>query len=128
MYKIERILELLDMMLEAIQIIESRTTHIKDGNDFLLTPDDMFILDGVCMKLIFIGESVKTIDKLSDGDMLSAYPVIPWHDIMKLRDIIAHHYFKIDVNIVFATIKNDLPLLSEVLQKIKSDILSKTSI
>ena len=34
-------------------------SHIKDGNDFLLTPDDMFVLDGVCMKLIFIGESVQ---------------------------------------------------------------------
>ena len=29
----------------------------------------MFVLDGVCMKLIFIGESVKTIDKLSEGEL-----------------------------------------------------------
>ena len=48
----------------------------------------MFVLDGVCMKLIFIGESVKTIDKISEGELLSLYPVIPWKEIMKLRDVI----------------------------------------
>ena len=56
----------------------------------------MFVLDGVCMKLIFIGESVKTIDKLSEGELFSLYPVIPWKEIMKLRDVIAHHYLKIN--------------------------------
>ena len=56
--------------------------------DSLLTPDDMFVLDGVCMKLIFIGESVKTIDKLSEGELFPLYPVIPWKEIMKLRDVI----------------------------------------
>lgn len=44
----------------------------------------MFVLDGVCMKLIFIGESVKTIDKLSEGELFSLYPVIPWKDVQIL--------------------------------------------
>ena len=48
----------------------------------------MFVLDGVCMKLIFIGESVKTIDKLSEGELFPLYPVIPWKEIMKLLDVI----------------------------------------
>lgn len=119
----ERILDLIDMMIESIHIIQSRTSHIKESNDFLLSPDDMFILDGVCMKLIFIGESVKTIDRLSDGKLFPLYPSIPWKEIMKLRDVIAHHYFKIDVVIVFATIKDDLPLLLETLSTIKEDFI-----
>lgn len=86
------------MMIDSIHVIQVRTSHIKDGNDFLLTSDDMFVLDGVCMKLIFIGESVKTIDKLLEGELFPLYPVIPWKEIMKLRDVIAHHYFKIDVD------------------------------
>ena len=55
----KEILELLRMVLESIQIIQVRTNHIESGDDFLLSPDNMFILDGVCMKLIFIGESIK---------------------------------------------------------------------
>ena len=68
----------------------------------------MFVLDGVCMKLIFIGESVKTIDKLSEGELFPLYPVIPWKEIMKLRDVIAHHYLKIDVDIVYSTMQATL--------------------
>ena len=81
----------------------------------------MFVLDGVCMKLIFIGESVKTIDKLSEGEL---FPVIPWKEIMKLRDVIAHHYLKIDVDIVYSTMKEDLPLLQATLLSMKQAILS----
>ena len=83
----------------------------------------MFVFDGVCMKLIFIGESVKTIDKLSEGELFSLYPVIPWKEIMKLRDVIAHH-LKIDVDIVYSTMKEDLPLLQATLLSMKQAILS----
>ena len=107
-----RILDLIDGMLDSIAVIQTRT-----ANDFLLSPDNMFILDGVCMKLIFIGESIKTIDRLSKGDLFPLFPSIPWRDIMKLRDVIAHHYFKIDADIVFSTIKDDLYPLNEVLIK-----------
>lgn len=83
----------------------------------------MFVLDGVCMKLIFIGESVKTIDKLSEGELFPLYPSIPWKEIMKLRDVIAHHYFRIDVEIVYSTMKEDLPLLLATLQSMRQNIL-----
>lgn len=118
-----RILDLIDLMVDSIHVIQVRTSHIKEGNDFLLTPDDMFVLDGVCMKLIFIGESVKTIDKLSEGELFPLYPSIPWKEIMKLRDVIAHHYFRIDVEIVYSTMKEDLPLLLATLQSMRQNIL-----
>ena len=114
-----RILELIDGMLDSIAVIQTRTAQIESANDFLLCPDNMFILDGVCMKLIFIGESIKTIDRLSKGELFPLFPSIPWRDIMKLRDVIAHHYFKIDADIVFSTIKDDLYPLNEVLIKMK---------
>lgn len=114
-----RILELIDGMLDSIIVIQTRTAQIESANDFLLSPDNMFILDGVCMKLIFIGESIKTIDRLSKGELFPLFPSIPWRDIMKLRDVIAHHYFKIDADIVFSTIKEDLYPLNETLVKMK---------
>ena len=51
--------------------------------------DTMFTLDGVCMKLIFIGESVKNIYKKTQGTLLGNYPEVPWKDVMKQRDLIA---------------------------------------
>lgn len=40
-----RILELLDLLIDSIDIIQQRTAHIKSGDDFLLSPDNMFVLD-----------------------------------------------------------------------------------
>ena len=123
--KTYRMLELVNMMLDSIHVIQSRTSQIKSANDFLLTPDNTFLLDGICMKLIFMGESVKTIDRLSAGKLFPLFPFIPWKEIMKLRDIIAHHYFKIDVDVIYSTIKEDLPLLQDALVQIKQLLISK---
>ena len=109
------------MVIDSIHIITERTAHIKSGDDFLLSPDNMFTLDGVCMKLIFIGESIKNIDKISKGTLLSKYPTIPWKEIMKQRDLIAHQYFRIDADSIHSTIKEDLPYLLDVLMQIKSN-------
>lgn len=118
----KQILELLDLMLESINVIQQRTQHIQKGDDFLLSPDNMFILDGVCMKLIFIGESVKNIDKISKGELLNSYPSISWREIMKMRDLIAHHYFKIDADLIYSTIKEDLTAVCEVFNDMKQSL------
>lgn len=118
----KEILELLDMILDSIQVIQERTRHIETGNDFLLSPDNMFILDGVCMKLIFIGESIKNIDKKTQGTLFCNYPEIPWKDVMKQRDIIAHHYFRIDAESICTTIKEDIPFLLQTLLRIKQSL------
>ena len=123
--KTYRMLELVNMMLDSIHVIQSRSSQIKSANDFLLTPDNTFLLDGICMKLIFMGESVKTIDRLSAGKLFPLFPSIPWKEIMKLRDIIAHHYFKMDVDVIYSTIKEDLPPLQDALAQIKQLLISK---
>ena len=123
--KTYRMLELVNMMLDSIHVIQSCTSQIKSANDFLLTPDNTFLLDGICMKLIFMGESVKTIDRLSAGKLFPLFPSIPWKEIMKLRDIIAHHYFKMDVDVIYSTIKEDLPPLQDALAQIKQLLISK---
>ena len=118
-----QIQELMDMVLDAISVIQERTRHIQKGDDFLLSPDNMFILDGVCMKLIFIGESIKNIDKTTQGKLLCKYPIIPWKEVMRQRDLIAHHYFRIDADSIYSTIKDDLPLLYQTLLQIKKEFL-----
>ena len=118
----KEIIELLDMILDSINVIQERTSHIKCGDDFLLSPDNMFTLDGVCMKLIFIGESIKNIDKKTQGTLFCNYPEVPWKDVMKQRDLIAHHYFRIDADSICSTIKEDLPFLKQILLRVKQDL------
>ncbi len=122
--EISQILELVELMQDAVDVVLAKTAHISCGDDFLMSADNSFILDGVCMKLISIGESIKNIDKATQGTFFSDYPEIPWKEVMKMRDIIAHHYFRIDADVIYATIKKDLPPLQTVLFNMRMDLMS----
>ena len=89
---------------------------------YLLTPSGMERLESTCMLLIAIGEGVKGVDKLTDKKLLSFYPEMDWKGVMGMRDIIAHHYFDLDAEIVYDVIKHDLPKLKDVLQQIIDDL------
>ena len=41
---------------------------------------------------------------------------------MKQRDLIAHHYFRIDADSIYNTIKEDLPFLYQTLLQVREDI------
>ena len=69
------------------------------------------------MLLIAIGESIKRVDKATDKQLLSQYPEIDWKGVMGMRDIIAHHYFDIDADVVFDVMKNNLPAVKETIDK-----------
>jgi uncharacterized protein with HEPN domain len=117
------------LLLDSLQRIESsllkileRTSHVTSVNDFILSPTGMDLLDIVCMRLFAVGEEVKAIDKYTNKSLLSLYPAINWNEIMKMRDIIAHHYFEVDANRVFNTICNDIQPLLQTIQQIKKDV------
>ncbi|WP_241159995.1 DUF86 domain-containing protein [Parabacteroides sp. ZJ-118] len=96
-------------------LIQDKASQVKKPDDFLLDQEGTFLLGGICMQLIFIGESVKTIDRKTSHRYLTNYPDIPWGQIMGLRDIIAHEYHRIDEEEIFNIIKVELsPLLSTV--------------
>ena len=42
---------------------------------------------------------------------------------MAMRDIIVHHYFEVDVDVVFQTVMEDLPVLRQVLEKMRHDMM-----
>lgn len=64
-------------------------------------------LDAACMVLIAIGESIKNLDKVTNGKMLPTYPDIPWKRVMGMRDVIAHHYFDVDADVVYSVISKE---------------------
>lgn len=66
-------------------------------------------LESTCMLLIAVGESIKGIDKLTNKELLTQFPEIDWKGAMGIRDIIAHHYFDLDAEIVYNVVKTNLP-------------------
>lgn len=77
----------------------------------------MLRLDALCMNLIALGECVKGLDKITKGELLCDYSEIYWIGVMKMHDKIAHHYFEIDAEVVYKTLKEDVPMILPVIHK-----------
>lgn len=112
----------LEMINGSLSVITQRVVVIKSVDDFLLSNEGMMLLDSVCMKLIAIGESVKSLDKITNKEFLCNYPEIPWKFVMGVRDIIVHHYFDIDANEIFRICKDDIPVLQKVINQMIEDL------
>ena len=122
MCKSQIIESLLKKIFQTVERILANSETITSPSFYLLTPSGMERLESTCMLLIAIGEGVKGVDKLTDKKLLSFYPEMDWKGVMGMRDIIAHHYFDLDAEIVYDVIKHDLPKLKEVLQQIIDDL------
>lgn len=108
----------------AIDRLEERSLTILSVNDYLISPAGMEKLDAACMVLIALGESVKTLDKLTDRKLLPTYPSIDWKGVMGVRDVIALHYFDVDPEAVFDIIKNDLTPLKQAIDYFRKQLFS----
>ena len=122
MCKSQIIESLLKKIFQTVERILANSETITSPSFYLLTPSGMERLESTCMLLIAIGEGVKGVDKLTDKKLLSFYPEMDWKGVMGMRDIIAHHYFDLDAEIVYDVIKHDLPKLKDVLQQIIDDL------
>ena len=112
---IEMVYETLKNINTAITRLQERSIDIHSVDDYLMSPTGMEKLDAACMVLIALGESVKTLDKLTEKKLLSTYPSVDWKGVMGVRDIIAHHYFEVDPEAVLDIIKNDLEPLKKAI-------------
>ena len=118
----ELIIEILQQIDNALDVILYRFKPVKTVSDFTDSPRGMEKLDSICMQLIAIGESVKKIDKLTEGKLFSKYPFIDWKGIKGMRDIISHHYFDVDAEIIYEVCKNKIPELKDTIEEILKDI------
>jgi len=122
MYDKYLVLNILTQIYQAAVTISKRFENIKSANDFTNSEEGMEKLDAICMQLITIGESLKNLDKITNKTLLKKYPQIEWDKIKGMRDIIRHHYFDIDTEIIFDVCKNHIDNLAKTINQIIKDI------
>ena len=59
------------------------------------------------------------------SELLAQYDTIAWRDLKDFRNILIHEYFGVDHQIVWNTIKNDLPRLEEVITKMLQESINE---
>ena len=69
--------------------------------------DDPMMSRAVVRSLEIIGEAAKKIPP----DFTASYPLVPWKEMAGMRDRLIHHYFGVDYEIVWNTVREDLEIL-----------------
>ncbi len=104
------------LLLYCQDILDSGSAILSyvQGVTFENFAHDRLRCSAVIREFEIIGEAV---GKLPAG-LKDTYPEIPWQDIKDFRNLLAHEYFGVDLEIVWNTIHNDLPVLLDAVQRI----------
>jgi len=66
--------------------------------------EELMAFDALLYRLLVIGEAVKALPP----ELLDREPEMPWREVARLRDLLAHHYYRVDPQIIRRTV--DTPL------------------
>jgi uncharacterized protein with HEPN domain len=93
--------------------IDAIRTHLQRG-----TLADGLVFDAIRIRLLEIGEAAKALP----AELLDTQPAIPWSQIARMRDHLAHRYFDTAHVILQATIDDDLPELERAIQALAESL------
>lgn len=83
--------------------------------------DDEMAQDAVIRNFEIIGEASHNIDVNFPG-VAQAHPELPLAFAYQMRNAVAHGYFKVDLEIVWKTLNNDLAGLYRQVQSVLADL------
>ncbi|MEK6809334.1 MAG: DUF86 domain-containing protein [Nanoarchaeota archaeon] len=97
-------------ILDTIELIEKFMSNISKENFF----KDKEKQYAVARAIEIIGEATKQLA----SNFKKKYPKTEWKGIAGMRDILIHAYFGVDLEKVWYTIKEELPVLKKQIQQI----------
>jgi hypothetical protein len=97
-------------ILAAVRAIE----RYAEGMTFEEFAADARTIDAVVRNLMTIGESTRWIPE----QIRDARREVPWRTLRGVRNVVAHEYFGVDSEILWETVRTDLPALVPLLEAI----------
>ena len=112
-----RLADYLGHILESIAQIQNYCEDI-DEVSFM---SNRLIQDAVIRNFEIIGEASKNVERVAP-EFVAAHPELPLAFAYDMRNLLAHGYYKVDVNVVWKTIERDLPYLQKQVIQAVSDL------
>jgi uncharacterized protein with HEPN domain len=105
-------------ILTAMDAIE----QFVKGLDIESFKNNDIVSSAVIRKFEIIGEATKSIAE----EIKQKYSAIPWKDMAGMRDRLIHFYFGIKYELVWETIKKEIPKIKPLIKKILKDLEVET--
>ncbi len=101
-------------ILAAAREIERFTA----GMDFAAFAADRKTVLAVLYSLVVIGEAARHVP----DDFVTAHAGVPWLEMQRMRNVVAHRYFAVRIEIVWETVRGEIPALIEALEEVLARI------
>lgn len=108
--------EYLDYIEDAVGAMSDVQSFVKDMEYEAFCGDRKTVL-AVIAALEIVGEAVKGVP----SSVRKQYPEIPWRAVSGMRDKLIHEYFGVTLKVVWDTVRNDVPVLKPLFEKILED-------
>jgi uncharacterized protein with HEPN domain len=73
--------------------------------------------DAVLYNLVVIGEAAGQLS----AETREKAPQIPWHEVVGLRNLIAHEYFRVDLEVIETIVDERLPALDNAAESLLAE-------
>lgn len=95
-----------------VEAAEKAVAYSRDKERAWLDEDELLRL--ALTKLVeIVGEAAKQVS----SETKAAYPDVPWAAAARMRDRLVHHYFDVNLDVLWATVTVDLPALLELVPR-----------
>ena len=105
----QRIEDYLEHIAQAIQRATEYVEGVGSVSAFRISQRDQ---DAVIRNIEIIGEAARQIQQHMP-EFVAAHPELPWREMGDIRNRMIHNYFDVNLNVVWSTVKDDLPKLKQ---------------
>jgi uncharacterized protein with HEPN domain len=102
------------LRVEDILAAAERATRFLGEMDLATFKADERTASAVLHQIFLIGEAAARLPE----EIRNATPEVPWEEIIGMRNIIAHGYFEVDLEVPWKTVRLDLPPFREQMSRL----------
>lgn len=106
-----------DLYLDDIYRASANILKYVKGYEFKDFKKDQKTVDAVLRNLEIIGEASTKLRKDFKG-FCQKNDVVSWNEMAGLRNVVAHEYHGVDLEIIWKTIEEDIPGLKKEIKKL----------
>ncbi len=107
------------LRVEDILAAAERATRFVGEMDLAAFKADERTASAALHQIFLIGEAATRLPE----EIRNQTPDVPWEEIIGMRNIIAHGYFEVDLEVPWKTVRLDLPPLQQQMRRLLESVL-----